>query len=55
VEADHFDSALLGANAALMYYAGKEDRARAKEWVLEGFRAFASVQAGFMKSLGSGR
>lgn len=51
VEAEHFDAALVGVNHALRYYAGKERRETIIEWVLEGFRGFASAQAKFMAGL----
>lgn len=52
VEADHFDSALKGVNNASRFYAGAADPPTVKGWVLEGFRAFADVQADFMDALG---
>lgn len=51
VEAEHFDAALKGANKALAYYAGGEDPAAVKGWILEGIAEFAAVQGGFMASL----
>ena len=52
VEAEHFDAALKGVNNALRFYAGAEPKAAVKGWILDGFRAFASVQAAFMARLG---
>jgi hypothetical protein len=52
VEAEHFDAALRGSNKALRYYAGPNEPAQVKEWILEGFSRFASVQADFMAALG---
>jgi hypothetical protein len=51
VEADHFDSAVRGANQALHYFVGPGTAAEAKGWMIEGFRAFAAVQAEFMAGL----
>ncbi|HEX3559887.1 MAG TPA: hypothetical protein VHU19_11835 [Pyrinomonadaceae bacterium] len=51
VEADHFSAAVVGANLALRYYAGAHGVGRAKEWLVEGFREFASVQTDFMSGL----
>lgn len=51
VEADHFDAALAGVNKALRFYAGEAERTAVKAWILEGFRSFAGVQAGFMARL----
>ena len=53
VEADHFDAALAGVNNALRFYAGKHDGQAVKDWILEGFRSFAKVQADFMDGLAS--
>jgi|SRR5579871_6321954 len=50
VEADHFAYAAKGANRALRYYTGQE-AAQAKQWLIEGFAAFADVQAAFMEGL----
>jgi hypothetical protein len=52
VEADHFDAALKGVNNAARFYAGAEDPAAVKGWVLAGFREFADVQGAFMAGLG---
>lgn len=52
VEAEHFDAALSGVNRALGYYAGRQDPAQVKAWMLSGFERFARVQAGFMAALG---
>jgi len=52
VEAEHFDAALKGVNNALRYYSGEADRQTVKDWILEGFRRFASVQGEFMAGLG---
>ena len=52
VEAEHFDAALKGVNNALKYYAGSEDLASVKSWILDGFRRFAGVQGEFMAGLG---
>jgi hypothetical protein len=52
VEAEHFDAALRGVNRALGFYAGPGDPGGAKEWILQGFRGFARVQADFMAALG---
>ena len=52
VEAEHFDAALRGSNKALLYYAGPNEPAQVKDWILEGFSRFASVQADFMTALG---
>jgi len=51
VEADHTASALAGANQALRFYAGAASRAQIKEWILEGFVQFISVQREFMAGL----
>lgn len=51
VEADHFDAAVVGANAALQYYVGSEDQERIKDWILEGVDEFAALQNDFMHSL----
>jgi hypothetical protein len=51
VEAEHFDAALAGANKALRYYAGSDDPAAVKGWILEGVADFAQVQGTFMASL----
>jgi len=51
VEAEHFDAALRGVNKALEFYAGSDDPARVKGWILAGFSGFAEVQAGFMGAL----
>jgi hypothetical protein len=52
VEADHFDAALKGVNNALRFYAGAEETASVKAWILEGFNRFADLQAAFMERLG---
>jgi hypothetical protein len=52
VEAEHFDAALKGVNRALGYYAGGQDPAQVKAWMMGGFERFARVQAGFMAALG---
>jgi len=52
VEADHFDAAVKGVNKALRFYAGGEDPACVKGFVLDGFRRFAFVQGAFMTALG---
>jgi hypothetical protein len=52
VEAEHFDAALKGVNRALRYYAGGQDPAQVKAWILGGFDRFARVQEGFMAALG---
>jgi hypothetical protein len=51
VEAEHFDAALKGVNNALRFYAGADDPARVKQWILDGFTRFADVQAAFMNGL----
>jgi hypothetical protein len=51
VEAEHFDAALKGVNAALRFYAGDAEPAMVKRWILQGFARFAAVQGGFMTSL----
>jgi hypothetical protein len=51
VEAEHFDAALRGVNSALRFYAGAEDPAEVKRFMLAGFTRFADVQAGFMGAL----
>jgi hypothetical protein len=51
VEADHFDAALKGVNNALRFYAGAEDPATVKRFILDGFAHFASVQGEFMQAL----
>jgi len=51
VEADHFSAAVAGANLALRFYAGAHPVGRAKEWLVAGFREFASVQSDFMSGL----
>lgn len=52
VEAEHFDAALRGANKALRFYAGGDEPAAVRAWILEGFRHFAAVQREFMVALG---
>jgi hypothetical protein len=52
VEAEHFDAALRGSNKALRYYAGPNEPAQVKAWILEGFSRFAEVQGDFMAALG---
>ena len=54
VEADHFEAAVRGVNNALRFYAGSEDRAVPKQWILDGFCHFADVQAAFMAALAAG-
>lgn len=49
VEADHFETALIGANKALFYYNGPESKATIKGYILKGFKEFAKVQTEFMK------
>jgi len=51
VEAEHFAAAIVGSNVALQYYAGQESLGQIKEWILEGFAEFASVQGEFMEGL----
>ena len=51
VEADHFESAVRVVNNALRFYAGSEDLAVPKKWILDGFCHFADVQAAFMEAL----
>lgn len=51
VEAEHFDAALAGANKALAFYAGSDDAAAVKRWILEGIAGFAEAQGQFMTSL----
>lgn len=51
VEAEHFDVAVKGANRALRYYAGKENKARIKSWIMAGLMDFTVVQAEFMAGL----
>ena len=51
VEAEHFDAALRGVNKALEFYAGSDEPARVKGWILAGFSRFADVQGGFMDAL----
>jgi hypothetical protein len=51
VEADHFDSALRGVNAALRFYAGDAAAAQVKAWVRDGFGRFAELQKAFMTGL----
>jgi hypothetical protein len=51
VEADHFQSAVQGANRALRYYRGPESQAEVKGWILQGFQEFATVQAECMDRL----
>ena len=51
VEAEHFDAALSGVNKALRFYAGPDDPAEVKGWILGGFEHFASLQADFMAGL----
>ena len=52
VEIDHFHSAVQGANKALRYYSGQEDRDVIKAWIMDGFVSFAHVQKDFLKYLG---
>ena len=52
VEAEHFEAALKGVNRALGFYAGKNDLAQVKAWMLGGFERLARVQSGFMAALG---
>jgi hypothetical protein len=51
VEADHFDAAMVGANLALRFYCGGESPAQIKQWMLDGFRLFATAQSDFMNGL----
>lgn len=51
VEADHFGAAVKAANRSLRYYAGGENTATVKEWIIEGFGKFAEVQGRFMDGL----
>ena len=51
VEAEHFDAALKGVNAALRFYSGAVELGTAKDWILQGFSSFADVQQEFMASL----
>jgi hypothetical protein len=51
VEAEHFDAALKGVNNALRFYVGEREGVQVKGFMLEGFRHFANVQAGFMAGL----
>jgi hypothetical protein len=51
VEAEHFDAALQGVNKALAFYAGPDEPAAVKDWILAGFGRFADVQSGFMAAL----
>lgn len=51
VEADHFDTALRGANGALEFYAGPASRETIRGLILEGAGRFAALLAGFMRSL----
>ncbi len=51
-EAEHFQSALSGANLALSHYTG--DVAQARTWILSGFQHFAHVQRQFIHSLQAG-
>jgi hypothetical protein len=51
VEADHFQAAVSSANLALHYYAGYQTQTCIKNWILDGFREFATVQSEFMKRL----
>ncbi len=53
VEADHFDAALKGVNNALRFYAGSDDPALVKGWIVAGFTRFAKVQGDFMSGLSS--
>jgi hypothetical protein len=53
VEADHFDAALKGVNNALRFYAGADDPASVKSWIVTGFTRFAKVQGDFMSGLSS--
>ena len=53
VEADHFDAALKGVNNALRFYAGSDDPALVKSWIVAGFTRFAKVQGDFMSGLSS--
>jgi hypothetical protein len=51
VEADHFASAAAGVNMALEYCVGQESPECIKQWILDGFTEFASVQTEFMNGL----
>jgi hypothetical protein len=51
VEAEHFDAALKGVNNALRFYVGRSAPDHVKGSMLEGFSAFATLQADFMKGL----
>jgi len=51
VEATHFDKALVSANHALRYYTGEQCQRNVKQWIVEGFKEFAAVQADFMEAL----
>jgi hypothetical protein len=51
VEADHFETALRGADRAVELYSGRAERREMRDMVLEGAKQFAAVQAGFMSTL----
>lgn len=51
VEMEHFNSAILGANKALRYYTGPEDKSTAKAWILGGFARFAEIQTDFLEHI----
>ncbi|MBY0357581.1 MAG: hypothetical protein K2W82_06220 [Candidatus Obscuribacterales bacterium] len=51
VEAEHFDSALAGANSSFAYYSGTLSLERVKELILIGFAEYACLQTEFMNCL----
>ncbi len=53
VEADHFKHALKGANLALRYYTGTQEKTKVKNQILGGISVFANLQEGFMEYLSS--
>jgi hypothetical protein len=51
LEAEHFALALRAADAALRYYAGAENHACVKHWILCGVEEFAALQSFYLERL----
>ncbi|MBD2774232.1 hypothetical protein [Iningainema tapete] len=47
-DAEHFDAGIAGANEALHYYAGLENRQQVKNWIIEGVREISVLMSEFM-------
>ena len=51
VEAEHFESAVAGANLALKYYCGERSPEEVKHHVVSGLEDFSDIQTRFMKGM----